>query len=112
MKKTADNTDLLLAQLRDMHYPKKVDVADRVMDAIEQQPNTHKVRKLHQWYRYTAAVAACVAALFAINLTLLYTRSYDETQINNLLTDVYSFNTADLSAVEESSFSQTWFEQI
>ena len=112
MKTTTDNIELRLAQMRDVHCPHKVDVTDRVMAAIASQPASSKVRPLRPWYRYAAVVAACVAALFAVNLTLLYTRSFDKAQIGSLISDVYSYDVADVSAIEESSFSQAWFEQI
>lgn len=111
MKTTTDNIELRLAQMRDVHCPHKVDVTDRVMAAIASQPHP-KSAPLRPWYRYAAVVAACVAALFAVNLTLLYTRSFDEAQIGSLISDVYSYDVADVSAIEESSFSQAWFEQI
>lgn len=116
MKNAAtDNMDARLAQLREVNCPYRVDVTDRVMDSIVAQQSSHKTVPLRRnWYRYVAVAAACIVAIVAFNITLLYTHSFDEAQLSSMVSDAYSydpFSADNSSAFSDNYLAQTWFAE-
>lgn len=97
------NIDQTLEQLAHLQYPKQVDVTDRVMEQISQRPYLQPVRhgSRQLWTRISAVAAAAVVVLLAVNLTSVYTRSYDVESMGNTLAqlnDYSSWNTVEEAA--------------
>lgn len=79
----------IVEQLKRIEYPIKVDVVDSVMEKIGQ--SSQPVRRnttLHLW-KYMGGVAACLAVALVINITIMFTKDYDEPSIGNMLAEVY-----------------------
>ncbi len=94
MKETTHTTDdPTLQQLRALRYTEPIDVTDAVMARISTMPllSPHTLRR-QRLQRWTTAVAACAVIAVAINITLLFTRNYNETQISNVIASVYDYN--------------------
>lgn len=116
MKNNAtDNMDARLAQMRKVKCPYRVDVTNKVMETIASQQAKPKVVSIrHRWYRYAAVVAACIVAVVVINVTLLYTHSFDEDQLCVLVTDAYGydpFSSDNVSSLSDNYLAQTWFAE-
>ncbi len=99
MKETTQTPDDdLLQQLRALHYPNDIDVVDAVMYKVRKTPllvsdyrqttaNPYK----NTFRRIAVAVAACAVIAVAINVVNLYTRSYNEAQISDVIASVYNY---------------------
>ena len=87
----------MLDSLRLMKAPGTVNVTDAVMEQVSALQLPRRIEFHPKWGRYIAVAAACIAALVAVNVTRLYTRSYNETGICEMFADVYGYNTPDES---------------
>ena len=87
------NENDILNQLRDMRYPATIDVVAPVMEQVRNKPLLTPQRQTANHIRHIAtAVAACALLAVGINTTLLFTHDYDETQIGNMIADVYNYH--------------------
>lgn len=94
----------ILQQLRDMRYPGTIDVVAPVMQQVRNKPLlTPQFNKLQRIKRFSTAVAACLILAVGINVTLLFTRNYDEAQISNMIAEVYNYH-ADYDNMTEAGF--------
>ena len=97
------NIDQTLEQLASLQYPKQVDVTDRVMEQVTQrpylQPVRHNSRQL--WTRISAVAAVAAVVLVAVNVTSLYTRSYDVEGMGNTLAQLNDYSA--WTTVEEAA---------
>lgn len=89
--------------LREMRYPATVDVVAPVMEQIRNKPLLTAQPTRFRIKRVATIVAACFLLAVGINLILLYTQDYDETQISNMLVDVYNYH-ANYDNMAEASF--------
>lgn len=82
-----------MQQLRNLSYTEPIDVTDAVMARISSMPllSPHTLRR-QRLQRWSTAVAACAIIAVAINITLLFTHNYNETQISNVIASVYDYN--------------------
>ena len=102
----------ILQQLRDMRYPGTIDVVDPVMQQVRNKPLlTPKHNTPQRIRRYSTAVAACLILAIGINVTLLFTRNYDEAQISNMIADVYNYH-ADYGNMTEAGFGVGLVESL
>ncbi len=97
------NIDNTLEQLACLQYPKQVDVTDRVMAQVSQHPYLQPVRHNNRqlWTRISAVAAVAVVVLVAVNVTSLYTRSYDVESMGNTLAQLNDYSS--WSTVEEAA---------
>ena len=97
------NIDQTLEQLAHLQYPKQVDVTDRVMEQISQRPYLQPVRHSSRqlWTRISAVAAAAVVVLLAVNLTSVYTRSYDVEGMGSTLAQLNDYSA--WTTVEEAA---------
>ena len=87
------NIDQTLEQLAHLQYPRQVDVVDRVMAQVAARPYLQPVHRSNPlWKRFSAVAAAAVVVLVAINVTSLYTRSYDEEGMGNTLAQLNDYS--------------------
>jgi hypothetical protein len=103
------NIDQTLEQLSHLKCPHQVDVTDRVMEQVMQrpylQPQHSPSRSLSrgQLIRRIGIVAVAASlALVVVNVTTIYTRSYDEESMGSTiaqLNDYSSWNTVEEVAV-------------
>ena len=99
MKETTQTPDDdLLQQLRALRYPNDIDVVDAVMDKVRKTPllvsdyrQTAAIPPKYTFRRIAVAVAACAVIAVAINVVNLYTRSYNEAQISDVIASVYNY---------------------
>ena len=91
-----DQQELLMRQIQQsikaIKYPYKVDVVDAVMSQLKDPVITHP--KVHQFtpWKAIASIAACATICLIANLTILYTRSYNDTQLSTMMAEVYDYN--------------------
>lgn len=84
----------LLEQLRVMRYPYTVDVVDQVMEQVRNKPLLVLRQKSKSiFHRIAVAVAAVAILAVGINVTLLFTKDYNEDQIGNMIASVYDYHT-------------------
>lgn len=107
------NIDQTLEQLARLQYPKQVDVTDRVMEQIgDRSPVVSRRWSLighrspatnHRplWTRISAVAAAAVVVLVAVNVTSLYTRSYDVEGMGSTLAQLNDYSS--WTTVEEAA---------
>lgn len=101
MKETTQTPDDdLLQQLRALHYPNDIDVVDAVMDKVRKTPllvsdyrktTANLYKNTFRRIAVAVAVAACAVIAVAINVVNLYTRSYNEAQISDVIASVYNY---------------------
>ena len=84
--------DLLLQQLRELRYPADIDVVDSVMEQVRNKPLMVVPRRRKLFYRVATGVAAAAVLAVAINVTLLFTRDYNEQQISSMMAEVYDYS--------------------
>ena len=84
--------DKTLDEFKQTTCPYQVDVVDSVMAAVGNAPTLKVVRRRSSLLRWsmTAAAAAVVLAVM-LNVTLLFTRDYNEAEIGNMMAGVYSY---------------------
>lgn len=80
----------VVREVQSLNAP-KVDVTASVMQKVTsgkvvpmRPPLWH-----NRWFQATATAAACLALALAVNITILHTRSYDETGIKNMMIALY-----------------------
>lgn len=82
-----------IEQLRAMRYPGTIDVVDAVMDQVSQMPLlAPKPSRAKTWLRVSSIVAAAAVTLVLVNVVLIFTRSYDEPQIDKMIAEVYDYH--------------------
>lgn len=87
------NIDQTLEQLAHLQYPQQVDVVDRVMAQVSAHPYLQPVHRTNQvWKRLSAVAAAAAVLLVAVNVTSLYTRSYDEEGMGTTLAQLNDYS--------------------
>lgn len=102
----------ILQQLRDMRYPGTIDVVAPVMQQVRNKPLlTPQHNTPQRIKRFSTAVAACLILAIGINVTLLYTRNYDEAQISNMIAEVYNYH-ADYGNITEAGFGVGIIESL
>ena len=105
------DTDIL-NQLRDMRYPTSINVVAPVMEQVRNKPLlAPKPQTSHRLRRITTAVAACVLLAVGVNVMLLFTRDYDESQIGNMIAEVYNYH-ANYDNMTEASFGLGAIESL
>ena len=62
-----------------------------------------KVQRRKLWLRTAIAVAASLILAVGVNMLLLFTHDYDETQISNMIADVYNYH-ANYDNMAEAGF--------
>lgn len=95
------NIDQTLEQLAHLQYPRQVDVVDRVMAQVAARPYLQPVHHTHVWRRLSAVAAAAAVVLLAVNVTSLYTRSYDEEGMGSTLAQLNDYSS--WSTVEQAA---------
>ena len=69
--------------------PKQVDVVDSVMEVVSKKPYLQPVhRNRHQAWRIVATTAAAVVVALIVNVTMLYTHSYDDEGLGLMMAQV------------------------
>ena len=98
--------DEQLEQLARMQCPQQVDVTDRVMAQVMQRPYLRpqysSLRRGKIWRTIGVAAVAASLALVVVNVTSVYTRSYDEEGMGSMIAqfnDYSSWNTVEEAAV-------------
>lgn len=83
----------ILQQLRDMRYPRDIDVTDAVMDRVAKtrviSPAKNKTVTLP---RIVAACAACALLVVSVNVARLFFRDYNEQSIGCMIAEVYDYH--------------------
>ena len=94
MKENIHITDEELTQLiRSINYPDDIDVTAAVMEQVRKTPILAPVKQRRQRFqRFATAVAACAVLAVAFNVTMLYTRNYNEAQIGDVIASVYNYH--------------------
>lgn len=95
------NIDQTLEQLAHLQYPRQVDVVDRVMAQVAARPYLQPVHRTHVWRRLSVVAAAAAVVLLAVNVTSLYTRSYDEEGMGSTLAQLNDYSS--WSTVEQAA---------
>lgn len=96
------NIDQTLAQLSHLQCPQQVDVTDRVMAQVMQRPWLRPVHTGRVWKRISAVAAAATVVLVLLNVTTVYTRSYDNEGLGSMIAqanDYSSWNTVEEPAL-------------
>ena len=103
------NLDEQLEELAQLRSPQRVDVTDRVMAQVMQHPYLqpqHTSRQEHgygQLFRRIGIIAVAASlALVVLNVTSVYTHSYDEEDMGSMIAqfnDYSSWNTIEEAAV-------------
>ena len=99
------NIDQTLEQLSHLQCPQQVDVTDRVMAQVVQHPYLRPQYERHSskvFRRIGVATVAAALALVILNVTTVYTRSYDEEGLGSMIAqynDYSSWNTVEEVAV-------------
>lgn len=102
----------ILQQLRDMRYPATIDVVAPVMEQVRNKPLLVPQQSSQQRKRrITTAVAACFLFAIGVNVTLLFTRDYDEVQISDMIADVYNYH-ANYADMTEAGFGLGSIESL
>lgn len=78
----------VIDELKAMDYPSRVDVTDRVMEAVSGQPES--IFGTHSKVRWIAAAAACAAFALLVNVGHLLANPYNSNQVNTMLSEVYN----------------------
>ena len=90
------NIDQTLEQLAHLQCPTQVDVTDRVMAQVASKPymiNRREHSARATWFkRIGISAAAAVALLLVVNVTSLYTRSYDEEDMGTMMAQVNDYS--------------------
>lgn len=85
--------DDLMQMIRSLQYPDNIDVTDAVMAQVRKTPLLLLEKQRRQrFHRFASAVAACAVLAVAFNVTMLYTRNYNEAQIGNVIASVYNYH--------------------
>lgn len=81
-----------MQQLHDLRYTRPIDVTDAVMERVRTMPllTPYSLRR-QQMQRWATAVAACAVFAVALNITILFTRTYNEAQISDVMASVYDY---------------------
>lgn len=85
------NIDQTLEQLKQLNYPKQVDVVDKVMAQVSQKPYLRPVQHRPLWTRIVATAAAAAVALLLVNVLSITLRSYDEAGMGNTLAQLNDY---------------------
>ena len=96
------NIDQTLEQLSQLRCPRQIDVTEGVMSHAMQHPYLRPVHRTPVWRRIGTIAAAAVVALVVINVTTVYTRSYDDEGLGSMIAqanDYSSWNTVEELAV-------------
>ena len=83
-----NDDELIMQPLRDMQYPREVDVSDHVMAIVRQMPTPRRQTAWLRWGRYAAAAAALVIGISVV-ATIFQNRNYNEPQICDMMASVY-----------------------
>ena len=83
--------DETLNDLKQTTLDHQIDVVDRVMAAVEARPTLKVVRRRSAVLRWSMTAAAAAVLMILFNVTLLYTRDYNEAQIGDMIAGVYSY---------------------
>lgn len=78
-------------EIRSINAPKQIDVTDAVMGALQNKSIIAPRRQYSTWKKGLISVAACFLIALAVNITTLYTRSYDESVINDMFAELYDY---------------------
>lgn len=103
--------DTLIQQLREMHYPGKVDVVDSVMEQVAKRPLLAPVpSRSHRWIRAVLTAAACALLAVGVNMVLLQNRQFDSKSIGTCLAEVYDYHSdygyvSEYGAIPEDEYS-------
>lgn len=82
-----------MQQLRDLRYTRPIDVTDAVMARVRTMPLlTPYTLRRQRMQRWITAVAACAVFAVVLNITILFTRTYNEAQISDVITSVYDYH--------------------
>lgn len=90
-----------LQQLSHLECPRQVDVVDRVMAQVADQPYLQPVHRRSLWKLIGATAAAAVVALVLINVLSVYTRTYDDAGLGIALMQANDYSS--WSTVEEAA---------
>lgn len=85
------NTEQLLDEIAQMHYPREVDVVDAVMAEVRQHPYLVPKHR-NVILRRVALTAAAVAAVAIIAVPALLHRTYDEQGIGDMMASVQNYD--------------------
>lgn len=81
-----------MQQLRELRYTRPIDVTDAVMARVRTMPLlTPYTLRRQRMQRWITAVAACAVFAVALNITILFTRTYNEAQISDVITSIYDY---------------------
>lgn len=97
------NIDQTLEQLSHLQYPRQVDVTDRVMAQVAQQPYLRPVHRGHLFRRIGIAAVAAVLVLMVVNVTTIYTRSYDDEGLGSMIAQANDYSS--WAPVEEAAIN-------
>ena len=89
------NNNNIIEQLESESCPFAVDVKARVMSAICNRPSLKVVRRRKTAIRWSAAAVVAFMIAASVNLTILFTKDYNEDQIGNMMATVYSYEMPD-----------------
>ena len=94
MKENLHITDDELMQLmRSMQYTEDIDVTAAVMEQVRKRPFlAPQTQRRQRFQRFSTAVAACAVLAVALNVTILFTRNYNEAQIGDVIASVYNYH--------------------
>lgn len=84
------NIDEQLQQLSRQTCPRQVDVVDAVMAQVRQRPYLVPVKRNYLWQRVALTAVAAALALVVVNVATA--RSYNETQIGDMLAYVSDYD--------------------
>lgn len=83
--------DKTLDEFKQTTCPYQVDVVDSVMATVGTVPALKVVSRRSPVMRWSIAAAAAVTLAVMFNVTLLFTRDYNEAEIGNMMAGVYSY---------------------
>lgn len=85
--------------------PKQVDVVDSVMDVVSKKPYlqpVHRSNKRQVWRIVATTAAAAVVALI-VNVTMLYTHSYDDEGLGLMMAQVNDYSSYSVMGTVEDA---------
>lgn len=86
------NIDQTLEQLSHLQCPRQVDVTDRVMEQVMQRPYLQPVHHRHILRNIGIVAAAASLALVILNVTTIYTHSYDDEGLGSMIAQVNDYS--------------------
>lgn len=105
--------DELMQQLRSLRYTAPIDITDAVMARVSKMPLlTPYMQRRQRMQRWVSAVAACAVFAVALNITILFTRTYNESQISDVIASVYNYNAdyEELGSLHESAALEYFYQ--